>query len=634
MPFKDQQGRTVRDWSIEHARQLYNIENWGGGYFDINKQGRVIARSSRLPEHPGVDLFALAVELKLAGLTWPVLVRFQHILHDRLHQIQEAFASAMHRYRYPATYTAVYPIKVNQQRSVVQTLVADNNSGVGLEAGSKPELIAVLGVSHETGVVICNGYKDREYVRLALIGHQMGYQIYIVIEKPSELDLVMQEAYSMNVTPSLGVRVRLTSIANGKWQNTGGEKAKFGLSTAQTLALIENLRSHGRLNCLRLLHFHMGSQIPDIEDIHRGMLEAARCYTELHSLGVNITTVDVGGGLGIDYEGTKSRAYCSINYTLREYADAVTRAFSTTCEDQRLPCPNIIAEAGRAITAHHAVLITNVIEVESMWVDDRAYDHKVRQTAIHHALEQLLVEADLGDEAIYSRAERTLSRAQTLYLEGHLSLSQKALAEALFRDVVVKLSGLLSNEASPQTVRQLEDKLADKYFCNFSVFQSVPDVWAFNQIFPIMPLHRLDEIPSRRATLQDLTCDSDGQIQSYINGRGLSSTLALHKIRPSEPYLIGFFLLGAYQEILGDRHNLFGDTHSVNVELAPNGQHRLTNSEFGDSVEELLRYVHFDPDVLLEVYRERLYNARVDPRKRQAYIQELAAGLANYTYLG
>jgi len=637
MPSVDEHTQAKQPWSIARARQVYNLANWAEGYFDIDAHGRLVALHKDQPDIAGVPLEALVREFHSIGLRLPVLVRFQHILRDRVTQLCSAVDGAMRERSYGGRYTAVYPIKVNQQRSVVEQILHHGSGRVGLEAGSKPELMAVLALIKADGVVICNGYKDSEYIRLALIGRLLGHRVYIVVEKPSELELVFRESRALGVTPLLGLRVRLASIGAGKWQNTGGDKAKFGLSAAQVLALIERLREESLLDSMRLLHFHMGSQIANIGDINRGMREAGRFYADLRALGAGIDVVDVGGGLGVDYEGTGSRAYCSMNYTLPEYAGTIVRALADICDEQRLPHPDIVTEAGRAMTAHHAVLITNVIDVEYASAGDVLKPAQAVTVVVLRELWRLYDhQHELSVGEIYNEAQYWLGEAQSMYTHGVLDLRNRVRAEQLYRAICRRLMSTLDAMKEPprEIPAQLHEKLADKYFCNFSVFQSVPDVWAIDQIFPIVPLHRLHEAPTRRAVLQDLTCDSDGQIRAYVDSGRIEATLPVHDYQPATPYLLGIFLVGAYQEILGDLHNLFGDTHAINVELLPGGGYRLDTPEYGDKVDELLSMVHFSPAHLMAVYQEKVAAAGFSAEHQSALCEELEHGLHGYTYLG
>ena len=625
-------------WNIDQARHTYNLSHWGGGYFDIADNGNLLARPNRNPQHAGIDLHALSEDLRQADLALPVLVRFVDILHDRVARLCEAFDTARREMDYQGNYTAVYPIKVNQQASVVRELLAQGGARMGLEAGSKPELLAVLGLSDPAiGTIICNGYKDREYIRLALIGQQLGHRITIVLEKPSELDLVIGESRKLGVVPRLGIRVRLASIGKGNWQNTGGEKSKFGFSATQMLRVVERLRQAGMLGSLELLHCHMGSQLANIRDIQQGLRECARYFTELHKLGAEIRCMDVGGGLGVDYDGTHSRNLCSINYSLQEYANNVVHTLWETCQAEGLPQPDIITESGRALSAHHAVLITEVLEVERTIPDAAPTAAADADPQILQNLWAGLSNLGSGSAAIeaYHDASHWLAEAQSMYVHGVLNLAERARAEELYFATCDQVRQRLqpSNRGHREILDELNEKLADKYFCNFSLFQSLPDVWAIDQIFPVIPLHRHLEQPLRRGTLQDITCDSDGRIDTYVDSEGLETSLPLHPLKPDEPYRLGIFLVGAYQEILGDMHNLFGDTNSVDVALTADGGYRLQHIEHGDTVDEVLRYVHVESETLAAAYRGQAEAAELTSAQRQAYLEELAAGLSGYTYL-
>ncbi len=629
----------MTDWSIDKARQTYNVAHWSEGYFDVNSAGQLEV-SPRPQQGHRINLTDLVAELKDLHMSLPVLVRFTDILHDRVDTLCNSFTEAMQEIDYKGGYTAIYPIKVNQQYSVVQEIIGHGRDRVGLEAGSKPELMAVLGVARPGSPIVCNGYKDREYVRLALIGQQLGHRVFIVIEKRSELDLVLQQAAELGVMPRLGLRMRLASIGAGKWQNTGGEKSKFGLSASQVLWVVERLREAGMLDALCMLHFHLGSQLVNIRDIQRGMQECARFYAELHALGVAIDTVDVGGGLGIDYEGTRSRNPCSINYSVQGYATNIVRALLDICVAHDLPHPHILSESGRALTAHHAILITNIIDTEQVPESLQINQPEAESPRVLHDLwdgyEQLL-EASSSYAAIevWHDTMHWLQEAQNLFSHGMLTLAQRAEAEAIYFAICRKVQVLLmqSQRLHHEVLERVNEKLADKYFVNFSLFQSIPDVWAIDQIFPVMPLQRLDEAPLRRAVLEDITCDSDGRIDDYVDSEGIETSLPVHAVRPDEEYLLGIFLVGAYQEILGDMHNLFGDTDSINVTLKDDGSYQYSQPLQGDTVDAVLRYVHFNPDDLLEQYRAKLEQAELDAKQQQQYWEELGAGLHGYTYL-
>lgn len=618
------------------CNEIYAIDRWGEGYFGINEAGHLYARPN--PQGPTtVDLVLLAGQADAEGLSLPVLVRFNDILRHRVESLHQAFLDAGAACGYAGRYQPVYPIKVNQQAGVVREILRSGHAG--LEAGSKPELMAVLALSPPGGLVVCNGYKDREYVRLALIGRRLGLRVQIVVEKPSEVRLVLEEAGHLDVEPLLGVRVRLAAAAAGNWQSSGGESAKFGLSANQILDLVGTLEAAGRLSWLNLLHAHLGSQIPSLQDIRTGVIELVRFYAELRRLGAPIRILDVGGGLGVDYEGTRTRNYCSVNYTFEGYAKAVVESVAAECRARGLPDPDLLSESGRALTAHHAVLITNVIDREEAG-GRRVSPRPDEGDPLLDALAERLRATDRAPpQEVYAQARELVAAARQRFAEGALDLTGRARAEELFFAVCRGLSARL--DPTIRRHRELADEvnalLADKLFCNFSLFQSMPDVWALDQIFPIVPIQRLDELPSARATLHDLTCDSDGCIAQYVDEGGVEASLPVHAVSDrDDPYLIGFFMVGAYQEILGDIHNLFGDTDAVNVELdeeAPGG-YRLLDHERGDSTDELLGYVHFEPRDLLAHYRRKLDAADLDRATRERFFVELKAGLYGYAYLG
>lgn len=625
------------NWTVEQARAAYNIAHWGNGYFDINAEGHVVAYPDRQASGAGVDLLRLTREFAAHDLTLPVLVRFSGILENRVRELCNAFDRAMAPADYRGRYTAVYPIKVNQQRSVVEALLAHGRDRIGLEAGSKPELLAVLALSRADGIVVCNGYKDREYIRLALIGRRLGHRVYIVVEKLSEVELVIREAQALGIEPLLGARVRLASLGAGKWQNTGGEKSKFGLSAVELLRVVERLREADLLGSLRMMHFHMGSQIANIRHVQSGVREAGRYYAELRRQGANIDMVNVGGGLGVDYEGTRSRSFCSMNYSVDEYAHNIVQALAEVCAAEKLPHPDIVTESGRAMTAHHAVLITNVIDLEQQPGLEQPPAADANDPPVVRNLWE--VYADIAARSpleAYHDATYNLSEAQGLFAHGLLDLNQRARVEQLYFAVCRAVRERLQTgtRAHREVLDELNEKLADKYFLNFSLFQSIPDHWAIEQIFPVVPLQRLNEPPTRRTVLQDITCDSDGRIDWYVDGEGVETSLLLHPLRANEPYVVGIFLVGAYQEILGDMHNLFGDTDSVHVELAPDGNYRMAQARRGDTVDSVLRYVNFDADDLLVAYKEKMVRAeKLTPAQRALYLEELSAGLKGYTYL-
>lgn len=631
----------MNNWNTKKSQVLYNVDNWGAGYFGINVRGHLQVYPTQEPQR-SVDIYEVVQAALAEGHRLPLLLRFSDILRHRVHSLAQAFFRAMQSEIYRGGYTAVYPIKVNQQHSVVSELLA-SAEGVGLEAGSKSELMAVLGSSEQAGhVVVCNGYKDREYIRLALTGQKLGHRIYLVIEKLSELEQVLEQAAALELKPRLGLRVRLASIGEGKWQNTGGEKSKFGLSAAQVLTMVARLREAGKLDYLQMLHFHLGSQLANIRDIQRGMQECARYYAELHRLGVPIDCVDVGGGLGVDYEGSHSRHACSMNYSLDSYARHIVHALKEICEQQDLPHPQIMTESGRAMTAHHALLVTNIINTEQVPAEnmDELPDISTDAPAALQELGQfqcLLAKGEISGHAAieaWHDVRYWLGEAQILYTHGMLDLGQRAAAEALYFACCRKIRDCLSplQRSHREVLDALNEKLADKYFCNFSLFQSIPDAWGIGQVFPIMPLHRLQERPSRRGVIEDITCDSDGRINDYVEVEGIEASLPLHEWKAGEPYLLGIFLVGAYQEILGDMHNLFGDTDSLHIRLSEDG-YRMEQSCRGDRVDDLLRYVHFDSDDLLQNYRAKIAAADLTAQEKQDCLETLLSGMSGYSYL-
>lgn len=620
-------------WSIDHARKTYSIPHWSEGYFDVDGDGRVVVRplggaGAAIPLPEIVDK-ALARGAKL-----PLLVRFPDILGDRLHRLQDAFAQAQADWDYRGGYTAVYPIKVNQHAAVAGTLAAHNGGSFGLEAGSKPELMAVLALSRPGGLIVCNGYKDREYIRLALIGRKLGLDVFLVVEKPSELPLILEEAAALGVEPRIGVRMRLASLGAGKWQNSGGDKAKFGLSPRQVLDLWKTLRDGGNAHWLGLLHFHMGSQISNVRDIANGMREATRYFVELSRLGATITHVDVGGGLGVDYEGTRSRSFCSINYGLQQYASTIVQPLADACAEHGLAPPRIVTECGRAMTAHHALLVTNVVEVEPAPEGRVPDQHDDEPSAIRYLRE---IHADLGKRPpveLYQEALHFHAEGLAAYALGQIDLVHRARIDDLFYAIAHGVRARLSwDEKSHRAViDELDERLVDKYFVNFSVFESLPDVWAIDQVFPIVPISRLDERPDRRGVIADLTCDSDGKIDIYVENEGLDSSLPLHPLRKGESYRLAFFLVGAYQEILGDIHNLFGDTDAVEVRLDGDG-YAITQQRKGDTTDVMLDYVGYKLDDLRRIYRARVGAVDLGKSEASRLNEALERGLTGYTYL-
>lgn len=630
-------------WSIDAARALYNIEGWGAGYFDVNANGRVVVRPDRHRPERELDLLDLASDLEEQGVALPVLLRFSDILRSRIEQLSERFQAAIREYGYTGGYTTVYPIKVNQQRHVVEEIVQYGQPyGVGLECGSKPELQAVLALSESTDhIIICNGYKDHEFMRLALMGQRLGHRVFIVIEQLSEIDVLLEVADELGVVPTVGVRVKLATESAGRWAQSAGEKSKFGLNAVQLVKMIDRLRGAGRLDIVKLMHFHLGSQIPDIRFIKAGLQEIARFYVELRQAGVDITYLDVGGGLGVDYDGTaSSTSAASVNYTLQEYANDIVYTIAEACRDNEVPMPHLVSESGRALTAHHAVILLKVIDVESQAeppvppvADD---DHAI----LHEMVEDydLLKKGGLAPRKVlevYHDASFDKDRARQLFNSGVLTLRGLAASEQLYFAIMNMISRAVVEDRDEyeEIIMELDATLVDRYFCNFSLFQSLPDHWAIDQLFPIMPVHRLDEEPARRGTLQDVTCDSDGKIDRFVGDKTGRPSLELHEFRDGEDYVLGIFLTGAYQEILGDLHNLFGDTNAVHVKLTDRG-YDITDLVHGDTVTEVLNYVQFGASALLTTWRRKVNAARgLSRQEANQYVADFVAGLEGYTYL-
>jgi arginine decarboxylase len=632
----------VEPWTIASARSLYNIEGWGIGFFDINEVGHVVVRPDRAKEDRELDLFELANDLEEQGVGLPLLLRFSDILRSRIESLNEKFGRAREEYGFTGGYTTVYPIKVNQQRHVVEEIVEFGKSaGVGLECGSKPELQAVLGLAEHTDhLIVCNGYKDEEFMRLALMGQKLGHQVFIVLEQLSEVDVLLKVADELGVNPVAGVRIKLYSEGSGRWAKSGGEKSKFGLSTAQLVRLVDKLKTIGRLDILKLIHFHLGSQITDIRYIKSGLQEVTRYYAELRGMGVDITHVDVGGGLGVDYDGSSSTSQASVNYTLQEYADDVVYTIAEACRQHELPMPHIISESGRALTAHHALLLLSVIDVESQ------ADNTVPElTKEHHGLlHEMAADYNSVSKRVSKKRVREVfhdatfdkERAQELFNSGVLTLRDRAISEQIYLSTIGAVARIAQRDRDEYSdiIDDVEATMVDRYFCNFSLFQSLPDSWAIDQIFPIMPIHRLNDEPTRRGTIQDVTCDSDGKIETFIGDRTPHKSLELHPFNDGDQYIIGIFLTGAYQEILGDLHNLFGDTNAVHIRLSETKGYEVTDLVHGDTVTEVLDYVQFRASDLLATFRRKVANATGLARQEaNMFIADYIAGLEGYTYL-
>ena len=627
--------------NLERIRAEYNVKHWSQGFYGIDDNGEVYVSPSETDHQ--VPLSQIVKQLEQRNIGLPALVRFPQIVHQRVHNICNAFNQAIDEYQYDNRYLLVYPIKVNQQKEVVDEILASQaqleQKQLGLEAGSKPELLAVLALAQKaSSVIVCNGYKDREYIRLALIGEKLGHKVFIVLEKLSELDLVLSEAKALGVKPRLGLRIRLASQGAGKWQASGGEKSKFGLSASQVLTVIERLKAENQLDVLELVHFHLGSQMANIRDVRNGVSEAARFYCELRDIGAQLKYLDVGGGLAVDYDGTRSQSSNSMNYGLLEYARNIVMTVGDICKLYNQPQPVIISESGRSLTAHHAVLVTNVIGTESYSPEDMAAPEADAPMLLNNMWKNFL-ELDAGNDdraliEIYNDTQSDIAEAHNQFATGMLNLQHRAWAEQMSLRINYELSSRMStkNRYHRPILDELSERLADKFFVNFSLFQSLPDAWGIDQVFPVLPLSGLDNADERRAVVLDITCDSDGTIDQYVDGQGIETTLPVPAWNPDEPYLMGFFLVGAYQEILGDMHNLFGDTHSVVVNVDESGEANIDYINEGDTVEDMMRYVHIDTDLIRQNYRD-LVTAKVPAQEQQSVLEELEQGLMGYTYL-
>ena len=631
----------MRKWRIEDSEELYNINGWGNGYFSINEKGNVQV-TPRKSDKNKIDLNDLMRELYLRDVTSPVLIRFPEILDNRIEKISSSFQAASKEYEYQAQNYIIYPIKVNQMRQVVEEIVSyGKRFNIGLEAGSKPELHAVLAINtDQNSLIICNGYKDESYIELALLAQKMGKTVFIVVEKLNELDLTIQIAKRLKVKPNIGIRIKLASSGSGKWEESGGDGSKFGLNSSELLEAMEILNKQNMVDCLRLIHFHIGSQITKIRRIKTALREAAQFYVQLHSLGFAVEFVDIGGGLGVDYDGTRSSySENSINYSIQEYVNDSVFTFVDAANKNEIPHPNIITESGRALTAHHSVLVFEVLETATF----PEWDEKIEIQEDDHELVKELY--NIWDSLTSQRmleawhdAQQIREESLDLFSLGMLDLKTRAQVEQLYFSIAREIN-ISSNRSkhAPEELRQLSSLLPDKYFCNFSLFQSLPDSWAIDQVFPIIPIHRLDEKPERTATLQDITCDSDGKIANFTSQDGFhSSYLPVHTLKKNDPYYIGVFLVGAYQEILGDLHNLFGDTNVVHVSTDANG-YKIDQVIDGESVAEVLEYAQYNSKKLVRTVETWVMSSvkqgKISVEEGKEFLSNYRSGLYGYTYL-
>jgi len=634
-------------WDIQAARNLYHIQRWGGKYFDINDAGHVVARPLE-DAGAAVDVTDVIEEAKARGLKFPLLIRFQDILRHRVEAINTAFRNSITEYNYQGKYRGVFPIKVNQLREVVEEILdAGKPFEFGLEVGSKPELFAGLALQNQMGsLIICNGYKDASFIKMAMLGLKLGKKVIMVVEKLEELRHIIAVSKQLGLEPLIGIRARLLSKGAGKWAESGGENAKFGLSTAEILAATELLKAENLSHCLKLLHFHIGSQVPDILTVKKAVQEAARFYAKLYKMGFQIESLDVGGGLGVDYDGSRSAFDSSTNYTLQEYTNDVVYYIADVCNAERVPHPTIISESGRAIVAHHSVLI---VEVFGAIAKNRP-DLSVSSGDNEHALVRELCDikknlAKLNKLEAFHDAQERREDAQHMFTLGLMDLPDKAKIENLYWEISEEVVQSFRGQAYvPDEIRRLQDSLSDQYLCNFSVFQSLLDHWALGQLFPIMPVSRLTERPTREATLVDITCDSDGQVNKFIGLRDVRDTLPLHKLNTNgdgkpEPYYLGFFLMGAYQDIMGDLHNLFGRVNEVHVFLEPDEPAGYYIEEIieGNTVIQSLAAVQYDENELKRQMKAQMDDAiksdRMKPNEAMRLLDDFEKGLKEYTYL-
>lgn len=634
-------------WSVDSARSLYNIDRWGAGYFDINAEGHVVARPLQ-DKGAEVDVTDVLGEAKGRGLKFPLLIRFQDILRHRVQAVNTAFRTAITEFSYQARYRGVFPIKVNQLREVVEEILdAGRPFDFGLEVGSKPEIFAALALQDQVGgLIICNGYKDTAFIRMALLGIKLGKQVIMVVEKLEELRQIITISRQMGVDPQIGIRVRLLAKGAGKWADSGGENAKFGLSTVEILAACDLLKAEGLAHCFKLVHFHIGSQVPDILTVKKAVQEASRYYAKLYKLGFKLQYMDVGGGLGVDYDGSHSAFDSSTNYTLQEYANDVVYYIADVCNAEKVPHPEIVSESGRALVAHHSMLVVEVFgSIHKTGLADSLRFGEQEHPLVRELLDMRRNLQRLNKlEAFHDAAERR-EDAHNMFVLGLMELHDKAKIEALYWQISQAVVASFRGQAYiPEEIRKLEDSLGDQYLCNFSVFQSLLDHWALGQLFPIMPIDRLEERPSRETTLVDITCDSDGQINKFTDLRDVRDTLPVHELRTNgqtpEPYYLGFFLMGAYQDIMGDLHNLFGRVNEVHVFLEPDEPSGYFVEEVieGSTIGQTLSSVQYDENELKRQMKAQMDAAirsdRLKPSEAMRLLDDYERGLKDYTYLG
>jgi arginine decarboxylase len=636
----------LRRWTVADAIELYGINRWGCGYFSVNAAGNVVVRPNGAADHPGIDLSHLVDAIRKRGIDVPLLLRFSDVLKSRIRLLNEAFCHAIAECGYRGEYRGVYPIKVNQARRIVEEIVDFGKPfHYGLEAGSKPELLAIMAMHEDPhALVICNGYKDDEYIETALLASKLGRTVVLVVEKPSELAHIYNASRRLGIVPTLGMRARLSARGSGRWERSGGDRAKFGLSAHEIVDAVAQMKEWQLLDSLKLLHFHLGSQISAIRSIKAALREAARFYVELYQMGcTGLNYVDVGGGLGVDYDGSQTNFASSMNYSVQEYANDVVFEIQQVCDAAEVPHPTLVTESGRAVAAHHSVLVVNVLEVSASTFTPPARPGEDASPVVRNLFETYESVSSKNVLEAYHDAASYKDESLQLFNLGHLSLEERVECEKLFWATVQKVFAIARElPHMPEDLEGLESTLADTYFLNFSTFQSLPDAWAVDQLFPIVPIHRLNEEPSRRGILADITCDSDGKIDRFIDQRDVKKVLELHPLRDGgreggAEYYLGIFLVGAYQEILGDMHNLFGDTNTVHVSLGDDGSYYIEEVVAGDTVADVLRYVNYSPDELLKKLRKNievaLRNENITLDEARQLLSRYQEGLAGYTYL-
>jgi arginine decarboxylase len=629
-----------RKWTIADSAETYGIKAWSNGYFSINEVGHVVGHPQGI-EAGSIDLKELVDEVVRRGIGLPLLIRFSDILRSRVVDLHEAFRRAMTEYGYKGDYRGVYPIKVNQHRYVVEEITQFGRPyHYGLEAGSKPELLAVMGIlDDEEALIVCNGYKDEEYIETALMCSKLGRKVLIVVEKFSELELIAGTANKIGVKPRIGMRIKLASKGSGRWEGSGGDRSKFGLSTREVVEAVRYLREKDMLSCFELIHFHLGSQISAIRAVKNAMREAGRYFVEIVKLGAPLKYFDCGGGLGVDYDGSQTNFASSMNYTLQEYANDLVFSLQEICDSAGVAPPTIVTESGRAVVAHHSMLVVNALGVGEFDVGkapETLADDASR--VVRNLYDTWRDTSSKNVREAYHDALEYREEVLTLYSLGSLSLTERVVAEDIFWAICQKILKLVRDMREvPEEFEGLERTLSDTYFCNFSMFQSLPDIWAIDQLFPIMPIHRLTEEPTRRAVLADITCDSDGKIDHFIDRRDVKNVLELHSMAAGDEYLLGVFLVGAYQEILGDLHNLFGNTNTVHVSLAPGGGYQIEHVVTGDTVTDVLKYVSYArEDLVARVRRfaeQAVRSSGMSLEETRSLLRMYEEGLSGYTYL-